>query len=82
MSWIAAERAVASALKQQRMTAAEFLAWAAGQALKQATDGRWVLHPSAAGEGRQLARVDLATWRPGDLAISAEALWADLEPAA
>lgn len=39
---------------------------------KRAEDGLWVLHPSAPGEGVQLASVDLA--------ISADALWADLEP--
>ncbi len=39
---------------------------------KRAEDGLWVLHPSAPGEGVQLASVDLA--------VSAEALWADLEP--
>ena len=38
---------------------------------KRSDDGLWVLHPSAPGEGVQLASVDLA--------ISAEALWADLE---
>ena len=41
---------------------------------KQATDGLWVPHPSAPGEALQLARVDLA--------ISGEARWADLAPAA
>lgn len=41
---------------------------------KRPDDGLWVLHPSAPGEAVQLASVDLA--------ISAEALWADLEPAA
>ena len=38
---------------------------------KRSDDGLWVLHPSAPGQGVQLASVDLA--------ISAEALWADLE---
>ena len=38
---------------------------------KRPEDGLWVLHPSAPGQGVQLASVDLA--------ISAEALWADLE---
>jgi Uma2 family endonuclease len=37
-------------------------------------DGLWVLHPGASGEGVTLASVDLA--------VSAEALWADLEPGA
>ena len=38
---------------------------------KRSDDGLWVLHPSAPGHGVQLASVDLA--------ISAEALWAELE---
>ncbi len=38
---------------------------------KRSDDGLWVLHPSAPGQGVQLASVDLA--------ISAEALWAELE---
>lgn len=38
---------------------------------KRSDDGLWVLHPSAPGQGVQLASVGLA--------ISAEALWADLE---
>ena len=41
---------------------------------KQPADGLWELHPSAPGEGVQLASVDLM--------VSAEALWADLEPPA
>jgi len=39
---------------------------------RKGADGLWVLHPSAAGAGVQLASVDLA--------ISGEALWADLDP--
>jgi Uma2 family endonuclease len=38
---------------------------------KRPEDGLWVLHPSAPGEGVQLNSVDLA--------VGAEALWADLE---
>ncbi len=41
---------------------------------KGAHDGLWVLHPSAAGAGVQLDSVDLA--------VNAEALWAELEPPA
>lgn len=41
---------------------------------KGAHDGLWVLHPSDAGAGVRLASVDLA--------VSAQALWAELEPPA
>jgi len=41
---------------------------------RKGADGLWVLHPGGTGEGVQLASVDLA--------ISADALWADLEPPA
>lgn len=41
---------------------------------KRPDDGLWVLHPSAPGEGLSLASVGLA--------VSAEALWADLETSA
>ena len=41
---------------------------------RKAVDGLWELHPGESGAGVELASVDLA--------ISAEALWADLEPAA
>lgn len=40
---------------------------------KRKDDGLWVLHPSAPGEGVVLSSVNLA--------LSADALWADLEPA-
>lgn len=41
---------------------------------RKGADGLWVLHPSEAGEAVRLASVDLL--------LPAEALWADLEPAA
>lgn len=41
---------------------------------RKGADGLWVLHPGAPGEGVQLASVDLA--------VSGEALWAELEPGA
>ena len=41
---------------------------------RQGVDGLWVLHPSAPGDGVALASVDLA--------VPADALWADLEPPA
>ncbi len=39
---------------------------------RKGADGLWVLHPSAPGDGVQLASVDLQ--------VGADALWADLEP--
>jgi Uma2 family endonuclease len=41
---------------------------------RKGADGLWVLHPGESGAGLELASVDLV--------ISAQALWADLEPAA
>ena len=41
---------------------------------RKGSDGLWVLHPSASGEGVTLASVGLA--------VGGEALWADLEPEA